>query len=596
MKLPFFNKDKQRSRILEPHDYDNLNWFWHRYLKQKAPWLVVVLVMIFLQGLVYQQFLSLTESGLRIIFDDGDMRALLTTCATVFGVFVFRGIMSYLVPRFSAWIAEDAILKLRTDLVKKLMTYDLAFFEKTPAGIFILKLAQQSERLSLFVGQSTVKGVRDLATIVILSVYLFYKQPLLFTSAAVILPFIFLTMKIVSDKVKSISAAAEGAMGTYIDGIEEMSNGMRTVKIAGQEEVEEQRLVTASHMIKDVGIKMASARALVLPYIDLAAAVVYTLVIGGGGYMVLSPDYDIDGAGIITFLIGLVLIFDPGRRLAQFFVTIQMGLFVLGSIRELFEAKPKIFDKEGATDTFDPYRDIVFENVDFTYQKSIKLFKDLDLQFEGGKTTAIVGPTGSGKTTILSLMARLYDVQNGEITIGGTPIKDIKIKSLRSAFSVVAQDIVIFNNSLIENIRYVRPDATDEEVWAAAESAEIAELMRERGDKEVGPKGSLLSGGQKQRIAIARAFLKNAPIVLLDEATSALDQKTEEKVKVALARLSKNKTTVVVAHRLSSVNDADRIYVLESGAIAESGTHSELMESGGLYAQLYESQRKSYGD
>lgn len=216
------------------------------------------------------------------------------------------------------------------------------------------------------------------------------------------------------------------------------------------------------------------------------------------------------------------------------------------------------------------------------------------MTFQGGKTTAIVGATGSGKTTILSLIARLYNVKGGEISIGGQPIDKLKIHALRNAFSVVAQDIVIFNNSIWENIRYVRPDASEEEIWAAAENAAIADLIRDRGDAPVGPKGAQLSGGQKQRIAIARAFLRSAPILLLDEATSALDQRTEQRIRETLSRLTHEKTTVVVTHRLSSVTEADWIYVMEGGQVVEEGTHKELIAAGGLYASMYEAQKRGY--
>jgi ATP-binding cassette subfamily B protein/subfamily B ATP-binding cassette protein MsbA len=254
----------------------------------------------------------------------------------------------------------------------------------------------------------------------------------------------------------------------------------------------------------------------------------------------------------------------------------------------------KITDHPNSVDEFNSGGDITFNKVDFSYASQDPLFNALDLRIEGGKKTAIVGATGSGKTSILSLISRLYDIDSGTITIDGRNIRDIKVKVLRHSFSVVAQDIVIFNASIWENIRYVAPNATDEEVWAAAEAAEIAELMRARGDAALGPKGSQLSGGQKQRIAIARAFLRSAPILLLDEATSALDQKTEERIQGALERLSLNKTTIIVAHRLSSVAAADKIYLLDMGHVVEQGTHSELMEKQGLYAAMYIAQKEGY--
>jgi ATP-binding cassette subfamily B protein/subfamily B ATP-binding cassette protein MsbA len=260
----------------------------------------------------------------------------------------------------------------------------------------------------------------------------------------------------------------------------------------------------------------------------------------------------------------------------------------------MMKVEPTITDAPHAMSRFDTKGDIRFDNVDFGYSAEHPLFKDLSMIFEGGSRTAIVGATGSGKTTVLSLLGRLYEVQGGEITIGGTNIRDIKIAALRQSFSVVAQDIVIFNASIWDNIKYVRPDASDEEIWEAAENAEIAELMRARGDAKLGPKGAQLSGGQKQRIAIARAFLRSAPILLLDEATSALDQRTEERVKRALSKLSAGKTTIVIAHRLSSIIDVDKIYVLDAGRVVETGTHEELLQQQGLYAGMYTTQKSEY--
>lgn len=584
----------RRDNVITPQDKANIRWFWTRYLREKMIWLIAVLLMVIAQGAVYQQFLRLTEDGLRVIFEDGSLRDLVLICLAVFGVFAFRGVMSYLIPRVSVWVSADAIAKLRSDLIHHLMELDLAFFERTPAAAMIQKLVTQVDGLALFLGQTLVKAGRDLATVVIVSVYLAYSQPILFFSAAVVLPLIILAMQLVSRKVKSVQIETEGAMRDYLNTIDETMSGMRTVKIAGQEAVEEARLVASTKRLRRLTIRRNAAEAVILPCIDFAAAFAYVLVIGGGGYMVLSPGFDVDGAAIIAFLIGLVFIFDPGRRLAQFSVALQAALVQLRLIRELYDEQAEIVDAPEAEARFDTHSDIVLDNVTFGYDPERPLFDDLSLRFGGGKVTAIVGPTGSGKTTILSLLGRLYDPAKGVVRIGDVPIDTLKISALRQAFSVVAQDIVIFNSSILENIRYVKPNATEDEVLAAAAAAELSDLIAERGDLPVGPKGAQLSGGQKQRIAIARAFLRDAPIVLLDEATSALDQKTEDKVKRALGRLAKGKTTIMVAHRLSSVIDADRIYVMETGQLVEAGTHTELLDKGGLYAQLFDSQRQSY--
>lgn len=585
---------KERQPLFAPEDRTNLRWFWNRYLKEKSPILFVVMAMIIVQGVVYQQFLALTESGLRVIFDAGQQAALIKVCLMVFGLFAVRGLMSYLVPRISVALASDAVVKIRRDMVDQLMRLDLAYFERTNAGQIILMMVNQVDGLAEFVGQTSMNAARDLATVIIVSGYLIYQSPLLFSTALIVLPCIILLMQLVSNRIKEIQQTAENVFGAYMGGIEEMVNGMRTVKISNQEPMEKERLVTATEGIKDLSIKLQASQALVMPVMDLVSAFVYVLVIGGGGYLALQPGSDLDGASIITFLVGMVLVFDPARNLANFFTKLQASLILLRGIRSVYAEEPSIVNAPNAISEFDRRGDIVFQDVDFAYSTETPLFDGMSLEFEGGKVSAIVGATGSGKTTILSLMTRLYNVNAGEVSIGGISVADLDIRTLRTSFSVVAQDIVIFNSSIWDNIKYVRPEASDDEIWEAAEQAEIADLIRSRGDAPLGPKGSQLSGGQKQRIAIARAFLRSAPILLLDEATSALDQRTEDKVKRALARLSEGKTTIIVAHRLSAITHADKIVVLDAGKVVEQGTHAALIKQGGLYAGMFGAQKQSY--
>ena len=588
-------KLRRTKPLFSEQDRKNLRWFWDNYLKSKSPWLLVVLVAILIQGVAYQQFLALTESGLRVIFESGSAWELARVCVIVFLLFAVRGLMSYLSPRLSVWLASNAVLEMRDDMINHLMLLDLSYFERTKSGEIILRMVNQAQDLSLFVGQATVNAVRDAVTVIIVSGYLVYLSPQLFLAAVIIIPVIILIMLMVSERIKTIQANAESAMGNYMTGIEEMAGGMRTVKISSQEPSERSRLRTAAREIRNLSIRLQAAEAMVLPSIDLSSAVAYVLVIGGGGYMALNPAYDLDGAGVITFLLGLVLLFDPARMVAQFFTKLQANLVLLEGVHSLFRETPTITDAPDVIDDFDTTGDIVLRDVAFGYSENAPLFDGIDMTFKGGRTTAIVGSTGSGKTTILSLIGRLYNVDSGQITIGGTPIEKIRIRALRQSFSVVAQDIVIFNNSIWENIRYVRPDASEEAIWEAAEQAAIAELIRQRGDAPVGPKGAQLSGGQKQRIAIARAFLRSAPILMLDEATSALDQRTEQRIRDTLATLGEGKTAIVVTHRLSSVANADWIYVMESGQVVEEGAHADLIASDGLYASMYDAQKQGYG-
>jgi ATP-binding cassette subfamily B protein/subfamily B ATP-binding cassette protein MsbA len=574
---------------------DNLRWFWRRYLRRRAPWLVLVLVMILVQGVVYQQFLSITESGLRVIFERGALDQLAVICLAVFALFVLRGAMAWLVPRIAASVSNGAIHEMRSDLIGHVLRLDLAYFDRTRSGEILQRVVTQTQTLGHFIGLASVNALRDAATVVIVSAYLIWMNAVLFGAAVLVLPVIVWVMNRVSARVRNLQGETDRALGCYMSAIEETVSAMRTVKIAGQEEVEATRLEKDTATLRDLSLTLQRAQALVMPSIDLSSAVVYVLVIGGGGYMVLSPSFQMDGAGIITFLLGLVLVFDPARLLAQYLGHFQAHMVLLDRLRALLDTRPAITDAPDATSSFDTGGDIVFDRVSFGYGSDQPLFDGLSMRFEGGKVSAIVGATGSGKTTVLSLLSRLYDVQGGQITIGGTPIRHLRIRALRSSFAVVAQDIVIFDNSIWENIRYVRPKASEAEIRQAAENAEIAELIHSRGDAPVGPRGAQLSAGQKQRIAIARAFLVDAPILLLDEATSALDQGTEARIRSALRRLTRGRTTIVVAHRLASIADADCIHVLEAGRLVEQGRHADLVARDGVYARLLRAQAGDRG-
>jgi ATP-binding cassette subfamily B protein len=546
--------------------------------------------LVLLEGFVLQKFLAITETGLRVIFEQGDIMDLLWICLVVFLIFMVRALVSFVVPTLSVRLASGAVLELRSDLIRHVLYMDQRFFDRTNASDLILRFVNQVEALSQFVGRTTVEAVRDVATIVIISGYLIYKSALLFGVALLLLPIIFLLMRMVSETIKRIQAQSEQALGNYMNTIEEMSGGMRTIKMTGQEAAEVDRMISESGNIKKLAVNLHMAQALVLPSIDLSSAIVYMVVIGGGGYLALSEASALDGASIIAFLLGLVIVFDPARRLSQFFTKLQTSLILLASVRGVLQTQPDVSDEGTASEFTDMRIDITLDDIGFSYEADHKLFDGINLQFKAGQKTAIVGSTGSGKTTLLSLMARLYDLNSGAVLFNGQNIKQFTLKSVREKFSIVAQDVVIFNKSIAENIHYADPTASPDAVRAAAKLARIDELMVERGDQPVGPKGSLLSGGQKQRIAIARAFLKPAPILLLDEATSALDALTEQKVNASFKDLQAGKTTIVVAHKFSSVVDADHIYVLEAGKLVEQGTHADLIAKAGLYASMFSAQ------
>ncbi len=562
-------------------------------MRARAKWLVLVLLLIVFQGFVYQQFLVLTESGLRVIFASGKFSELIWVCLAVLLIFSVRAFTSFVIPTISAKLSTSALFELRRDLTHHILRLPQSYFDKTSSGDLILRLVNQVQELSTFVGQTTVKAMRDAATVLIVSSYLIYKNIYLFSIALVVIPLIAFLMIAVVRRVRKMQDLAEKSIGKFISNIDEMKTGMRTTKMAGQEDAEGQRISGSAQLIRRYTYKLMRTHALTPPVIDLSSAFVYMLVVGGGGYMALSDQFDMDGASIIAFLIGLVIVFDPARNVAQFFTQLQSSLILLESVHSIFVVKAEKFNSgEIYNNNITPIS-IKFENVNFNYTDGSDTLSNLSIDFKPGTKNAIVGSTGSGKTTILNLIGRLYDIDSGKITFNGTDISTLNINSVRNQITIVSQDIVIFDQSLDDNIRYADPSANKEMVFDAAKKAKIDDLLLERKGNPVGPNGSQLSGGQKQRIALARAFLKPAPILLLDEATSALDAVTEATITRSLKELGQNKTTIVVAHKLSSIEDADVIFVMDNGCLVEFGSHSVLMKKKGQYMAMVKAQKRN---
>ena len=581
------------NRFFSKRDKKNLSWFWQNYIRARAKWLILVLFLIIFQGFVYQQFLVLTETGLRVIFSSGTFSELIWVCLAILIIFTVRAFTSFVIPTISAKLSTSALFELRHDLTQHILRLPQSYFDKTSSGELILRLVNQVQELSTFVGQTTVKAMRDTATVVIVSGYLVYKNILLFSIALVVIPLIAFLMIAVVRRVRKMQALTETAIGKFISNIDEMKTGMRTTKMTAQEEAEAQRISGSANLIRAYTYKLMRTHALTPPVIDLSSAFVYMLVVGGGGYMALSDQFDMDGASIIAFLIGLVIVFDPARNVAQFFTLLQSSLILLESVHSIFDVKAEQL-KSGLVYSNDskPIA-IKLENINFNYTSQSETLKNITMDIKPGTKNAIVGSTGSGKTTILSLIGRLYELDSGTIRFNGQDISKLSISSVRDQITIVSQDIVIFDQSLEDNIRYANPLATKEMIIEAAKKARIDQLLIERKATPVGPNGSQLSGGQKQRIALARAFLKPAPILLLDEATSALDAVTEANISKSLDKLSENTTTIVVAHKLSSIKDADSIFVLDDGQLVEVGTHTELLKKKQYYAKMVNAQNKN---
>jgi len=405
------------------------------------------------------------------------------------------------------------------------------------------------------------------------------------------IPVFLIVVMLLRGSMSRASAAVKQKLGHINTEIESSLSGIRTAKAFANEELENRRFTAANEVYKGSKRQFHKAMGRFSGAMEFLMTVLNVVVIGYGGYLVMAERMDY--RDLLTFTLYITSFITPMRKLASFSELFANGFAGLSRFVELMRTEPTLQDKENAPALQNVKGEIRVENVSFAYDGDLAVLHNVDLHVQPGETVAIVGPSGGGKSTLCQLIPRFYEVSSGAITIDGQDVRDVTQRSIHENIGIVQQDVFLFADTILENIRYGKPDATEEEVIEAAKKAEIYEdilAMPQGFQTYVGERGALLSGGQKQRVAIARIFLKNPPILILDEATSALDSVTEAKIQRAFDALAKGRTTLIIAHRLSTIRAASRIVSIADGVITECGTHEELLAKGGIYASLYNTQ------
>jgi subfamily B ATP-binding cassette protein MsbA len=534
---------------------------------------------------------KLTFDGLLDARDAGVLRL---AALAVLVLALVRGAVGYGAGVLSDWIGQRVVTDLRNALAGHLQDLDLAFVNRERAGQIVSRVTSDASLVRGLLIETATSAFMDATRLAALVAVAVYMDPPLALVAIAVLPVVGIPLRRISGLLRQTSRRQQEGMGRLTAALHESVMANRLVKAFRQERREQGRLVAHTERLFDLYVRASLLRSLPLTEV-LGGCAVAAIVWWGGGSVIAGTR---TAGAFMGFVVTVILIYEPFRRLLRTNFTVQQGLAGAERIFGLLDVTPRIVDRPGAPALRSILQGIAFEDVSFAYESGRTVLRQVSLRIPVGHVVALVGPSGGGKSTVTDLIPRFYDPTEGRVAIDGIDVRDVTLDSLRALVSIVTQFTFLFNDTVRSNIAFGDPRRTEEEIVAAARAANahdfIAALPRGY-ETPVGDLGVRLSGGQRQRLAIARALLKDAPILILDEATSALDAESEALVQDALERLMRNRTTLVVAHRLSTVRRADEIVVVLGGRIVESGRHAELLARRGVYWKLYEAELSGEG-
>jgi len=511
---------------------------------------------------------------------------LIVLAVLTFVIWSLESLFDYLSAVTWRGISQDIEHKLRSDTFQNVLSLDMTYFENKSSGRLMAILNDDVNQLERFLDTGANKLLQTATTVVVIGGTFLYISPTIALFAFIPIPIIiFGSFKFTTTIAKRYEKIRE-TIETLNNSLSNSISGILNVKSFTREQVEYERISTASNEVKSANYHAIKLSAAFIPIIRVAILFGFTATLLIGGFLALEGEIKVAMYSVLLFITQRLLW--PLTELGDTFDLYQRAMASFKRILNLKEEKPSIVD--GNKDFESLQKGIVLNNVVFSYTQGFEVLKKINLNIESGKTTAIVGSTGSGKSTLIKLLLRLYDLDSGAINFDSTELKELKLESLRKNIGLVSQDVFLFEGTVFENIAYGNLEATEDEVWDAANQSEASDFINQLPNKEntiVGERGQKLSGGQRQRISIARAILKNPEILILDEATSAVDNETEAAIQRSLDMLKQNRTVVVIAHRLSTIRNADKIYVLENGEIVESGSHEELLENKNVYFKLW---------
>jgi subfamily B ATP-binding cassette protein MsbA len=521
------------------------------------------------------------------IFTNKDQAALARLPWAVVALFTFRSLVNFGQGYLSDYVGLRILNDIRNSMNRHLQSLSLSFFHRNPTGTLISRITNDVSLVRSALTDSVASLMRDSMSLVALVTAAFYMDWVLASIAFVVFPASVYPMTRMSKRIKRFTKRGQVAKGNLTNLLQESIQGNRIVKAFGMEEYEVQRFKAENRRIFKQGIRSSRTQGLVSPAMEMLASFAIAAVVWYGGSSVISDERT--QGDFMAFMAAMFLLYQPFRALTKTYAVIQQGIVGAERIFEILDSEPEIKNRPDAVAAPKFSRALEFYDVSFGYARKLVL-KNIRMKIHAGEMVALVGVSGVGKTTLADLVPRFYDVTSGTITIDGRDIREITLESLRAQIGIVAQHTFLFNDTVRNNIAYGDPSKSMDHIIAAAQAAHAEEFIRampQGYDTIIGELGLKLSGGQRQRLAIARALLKDAPILILDEATSSLDAESERLVQEALENLIVQRTTLVIAHRLSTIRKATRIVVLVDGMIAEEGTHDELLARKSEYSRLY---------
>lgn len=565
-------------------NYKRLLQYIRPYLKQLG--LAIVCIVVAAACNLYLPWII--KDMVDKVLADKDMVMLYVICVSIVVVFLIRGIFYYGQSYLVSYIGQKVVIDVREVMFRKFQRMPMAYFDKHQTGETMSYITNDVSAIQSALVDQLIEMVTESSILIgsiAMMIYLDWKLSLL---TLVVIPLVGQAMKIFGRKLKRNGTVIQERAADITSLLQESISSIRVVKSFVREDYETKRFIDQNILNFQAAMKNVQLTSLLTPTVEFLAAVSVTFIVGFGGYEVVNGE--MTAGALVAFLTYAVNLANPVKRLARVYGNLQRAMAAVDRVFAVIDLPEPIRDKEDAKELPKIEGHVKVEHVTFGYKEGVNALEDVSLEVKPGQMIAFVGPSGAGKSTIANLIPRFYEINGGAISIDGQDIRDVTVASLREQIGIVPQETMLFSTTVMENIRYGRLDATDEEVIEAAKAANADVFIRElpQGyDTPIGERGLNLSGGQRQRMSIARAILKNPRILILDEATSALDTESEKIVQSALDSLMVGRTSFVIAHRLSTIFNADQIYVIDGGRIKEHGTHEELLAKNGLYSHLY---------